>query len=333
MMVHQQALLAGVAAAAISANLGGGGSSAAKHARFNNLLGRGNRTSGITVTTTLTVSQGTINNLVDGGFGNNSTDSIEVSPGQSAKEIKFDFGIPKKITGFARYYSSSADSSSWKLTASADDTTYVDITNSVAPTGVVAKINSTGTNDGFYRYYKLVQTAGTTSNSPWYREVEFRIVDDGTADNVAEIAPAYANFLGNGDRQGYIIIAGTTSWSSGTLALINGSTADTSFFVFGQSGTYVEFDFGTDCLITELTWEQSNSTSHGTWKWQYFNGSTWVDVGSSFTLGGSTSQVITAMSAMTTFHSRYRLQQVSGTTSSSPFIREITFKIGYPEIT
>jgi hypothetical protein len=309
----------------------------AKYARWTNADGRGNRTSSITISTTLALSGGTINNFIDGGFGDNTTDSVEITGGQSSKEIKFVFATAKMITGFVRYYSNGNDVSTWKLQGSLDDITYVDITGAGAPVGSVGnpyylRQNSTGTNDGYYLYYKLVQTSGTTSGSPWQREIEFLLVDTGTTDDQAAIAPAYANFQGSGDRRAYIIMGGDVVFVSEKTKILDGTAGDVTYFNSGQSGKYLEFDFGTEVLITELTWTQDSSGSHGTWKWQKYSGGSWVDVGSSFTLGGSTSLVVTAMSGETTYHKKYRLQQVSGTTSSGPFIREVTFKLGYPAI-
>jgi len=310
----------------------------AKYARWTNDQARGNRTGSITISTTLALNGGTINNFIDGGFANNFTDSVEITAGQSTKEIKFVFGVAKMITGFVRYYSSGADTSTWKLQGSADDITYVDITGAGAPLGSVGNVyylrqNSTGVNDGYYLYYKLVQTSGTTSSSPYQQEIEFLLVDSGTTDDQAAIAPSYGSFQGSGDRRAYIIMTGDVAFTAEKTRILDGTAGDTTFFNSGQSGKYLELDFGTEVLITEFTWTQDSSGSHGTWKWQKdTGGGTWVDVGSTFTLGGSTSLVVTAMSGETNYYKKYRLQQVSGTTSSGPFIRELTFKLGYPAI-
>jgi len=90
----------------------------------------------------------------------------------------------------------------------------------------------------------------------------------------------------------------------------------------------LEFDFGDrGVCIDEFTWYQQNSDTHGTWQVQGWDGSSWVDIGSSFTLGGSATQVITAPSGNTTRYTKYCFLGVSGTASSSPWLYQIDFQI------
>lgn len=304
--------------------------------RWENPGGFGDRTSTIAISTTLAFTgAGPINNLLDGAYGQNYTDSVEITGGQSSKEIKFDFdggsGIKKKITGFVWWKSTTTSHGTWKLAGSNDDITYLDIVPAVSTSFIFAKGVSNGVNDGYYRYYKLIQTSGTTSTTPWNMEIEFRLSDSGSADFRSAIGPSYSNFLGTGDRRAYIEVGGTITWANQT-DIINGIVDNSAFWTNGQTGRYVEFDFTEDVLITEITWKQSSIATHGTWKWQGFNGSTWVDLSAAFTLGSSTTQVITGMSAVTDYYQLYRLQQVTGTTSSGPYINEIEFKVGHPSI-
>jgi hypothetical protein len=310
---------------------------AVQYERFTNEGGRGNRTALITVTSDLSVSQGTLSNLVDGAFGANSSDSIEIGAGQSGKYIQFDFGATKKksITGFNWQKSNTGDHGTWKMQASNDASSWSDIIDAVSTATTIVKGRTNGTNLGYYRYFRLLQVTGTTSSSPWNVEIEFCIHDEDGADDQALIAPNYINFLSTGDRRLYMFIDGTTVLSgSGKEPLINGALDNVSFFSGGQSGTYLEFDFLSDVLITEVKWYQDSGTTHGTWKWQHYDRdlASWVDVGATFTLGGTT-QTITVMSGASTYHSKYRLAQVSGSTSSSPWTREIEFLVGYPAIT
>ncbi|HZG32886.1 MAG TPA: hypothetical protein VEZ59_06390, partial [Sphingopyxis sp.] len=68
--------------------------------------------------------------------------------------------------------------------------------------------------------------------------------------------------------------------------------------------------------------------THGTWKFQVSNDNGGrVDIGSSFTLGGSTSQVLTQLAANVLGYRYLHLVGVSGTVSGSPFIQEVEFKI------
>lgn len=55
--------------------------------------------------------------------------------------------------------------------------------------------------------------------------------------------------------------------------------------------------------------------------------SVWTDIGSTFTLGGATTQTITTLSGNTTGYRAYQLTGVSGTANSGPYIHEFEFKI------
>lgn len=306
--------------------------------RWENPGGIGNRTSSITVTTTLTFTgAGPINNFVDGDFSDSYAGSVEIASAQTTGVIKFDFGsgVTKKILSWLWHKSSNASEGSWKLAGSNDDATYFDITPAVVTDKLGTLGQSNGVNDDFYRYYKMIQTAGFTNGSPWNRELEFRIEDSGSADDRTAITPSYSNFLGSGFRP-YIVISGTTVWNGlDPSGIIDGLNSNVAWLVGAQTGTYIEFDFLEDVLITELTWLQSGATSQGDWKWQAYDDATtsWIDLTSSFNLGSaSATTVITAMSAVTDYYTKYRLQQVTGSTSSSPYVQEITFKLGHPAI-
>ena len=302
--------------------------------RFDNDLGRGDRTASITISSDLSTSMGTLENLIDGLYGTSSSDSIEIVSGQTGKYIQFNFPTAKLITGFIWYMSNGSDTSLWKLQASNDGITFLDVTTPASynssRSSKIAKSN--GVNNGFYTIYRLTQTSGSTDFGPWSQEVEFKILDIGTIDKGSGLSPSYSNFLGTGNRMAYIEISGTTVWSGNVYTSINGNSDNSAYFNNNQTETYVEYDFGTDCLITEISWEQNISVTHGDWVWQHYDGLSWVDVGLSFTLGGAIFQIITSMSGASTYHSRYRLQQISGSTSHSPYIKQVNFKIGYPAI-
>lgn len=162
--------------------------------------------------------------------------------------------------------------------------------------------------------------------------------------STAGTTPSYANSGGTGDREtGSVVVVSQDSTNTFRAAdnlqnTVDGSIASSSAAAnvfnsnFTVDGTHwVQYDFGSGQLkvITEVKWYQSTTDSHGTWKWQgsVSDGTTWVDIGSSFTLGGSTTQTITSMSANTTGYRYYRLIGVSGTANGDPFIQEVEFKI------
>lgn len=149
---------------------------------------------------------------------------------------------------------------------------------------------------------------------------------------------SYANSGGTGGRTGIITTSTSMALYGGSVIsnLVNGSfTANASnaiaFTTTGAvSGEYIRFDFGSGKVIDEAKWYQDASNTHGTWKWQGSNdASSWTDIGTTFTLGGTT-QTITELSGNITAYRYYQLLGVSGNRSPTPWITEIEFKIGDP---
>lgn len=132
----------------------------------------GNRSSAITVTTTASVT-GSIGVLVDGSMGQ----SLFFANGQTTKEIKFDLGsgVAKVFTGFTWMQDSNATHGTWVIEGSNDNSSWTQLGSSfdLGQTQVISHV--TFANSTAYRYYKLRQTAGTTSSGPFLLEIEFRI--------------------------------------------------------------------------------------------------------------------------------------------------------------
>lgn len=147
------------------------------------------------------------------------------------------------------------------------------------------------------------------------------------------MATSYANSGGSGNRTPTLvqvtIAFGSGTVLTGTPALaVDGATSTNAFFFGNNTGTTVEFWFTSRKIIDEAKWYQSGTTAHGTWKWQGSNDrTTWTDIGSTFTLGGVTTQTLTTLAGNATGYLFYRLFQVSGIASSSPWIYEVEFKI------
>lgn len=157
------------------------------------------------------------------------------------------------------------------------------------------------------------------------------------------VSTSYSNAGGTGNRTGSITV--TTSVTGGGCGL----TMTPSMFVDGANtftgsdiqpsqsqtvaGLYIRFQFTSARVITECKWY---GTAHtwGDWKWQGSNdGSTWTDIGASFTLGGTAPfQTQTTLSANTTGYLYYQLLGVSGTTVNTCAVNaqwmEAEFKIG-----
>lgn len=155
----------------------------------------------------------------------------------------------------------------------------------------------------------------------------------GTGKEACSCTPAYDS----GNRTSEITVT-TNATINGTASnLVDGATAsntsDGLFFTSGStavSGLHFTFDFGAGARvkITEARNQQANTATDGTWRWQASqDNATWVDIGSTFTLGGATTQTITTLSVNTKGYRYYRMLGVSGNTAaSSHYFLEFTFQ-------
>lgn len=146
------------------------------------------------------------------------------------------------------------------------------------------------------------------------------------------MAQSYANSGGSGARQYLIPIKTTCHLGNGGIRspfyLVDGTLGNNIWFDSQVSGQYLLFDFGQPRIIDEAKWYQDNSSSQGTWKFQGSNdNSSFTDVGTTFTLGGSTTQTITAINGNTTAYRWWKLIQTAGSTTSSPYTKGIEFQI------
>jgi hypothetical protein len=152
-------------------------------ASYTNPGGSGNRTAIITVSTTATVGGGAVTQLVDGSQAN----SFWWNNGQSGREVRFDFGTPKWVVGAKWYQDSSGTHGTWKWQGSPDGSAWTDIGATFTLGGTLQVISEPSVNTATYRYYRMLQTAGTTASSSFDREIEF-LIDD----SVTSLPPTYA---------------------------------------------------------------------------------------------------------------------------------------------
>jgi hypothetical protein len=222
-----------------------------------------------------------------------------------------------------------ANESSYKLEWSPNGTSgWTQIGGTIAAN--TTTYNHTGLTASTHYYYRV----SAIGDGVTYSDSNLGTDDDITS---AGSTTSYANTGGSGDRSALITVT-----DSGTGPLINAgnvqilvdgnlANTDTWFNPIDISGpSWIRFDFGSGAskTINEAKWYQSGTETHGTWKWQGSNdASTWTDIGSSFTLGGSTIQTITELSGNLTGYRFYQLTGISGTASSSPFLQEVEFKI------
>ncbi|HWM49491.1 MAG TPA: hypothetical protein VNR11_21535 [Xanthobacteraceae bacterium] len=148
---------------------------------------------------------------------------------------------------------------------------------------------------------------------------------------------SHTTYYRTGDQSANVSVTagGGLSIGNGTAPnLVDGGFGDSSndslFFNSGLNvvGWYFLFDFGTPRIITEAKYYDANgSNPTGTWKWQGSNdGTSFVDIGSWFTLGDAAVQTFTQFNGNTMLFRYLRLAGVNGTSSSSSWRREIEFR-------
>lgn len=156
---------------------------------YTNPGGTGDRTLLITVTGHYTVASvgSTPSNLVDGGLGNSTTDSIDFAAGQTDVTLLFDFtalGLKQIITGYTWRQNVTQTQGHYLFEGSDDLVTWTTVDadtelGAASSTTVVTFANSTA----FY-YYRLRQISGVTNATPWVREVEFKTQSEISADDL-----------------------------------------------------------------------------------------------------------------------------------------------------
>lgn len=310
---------------------------AAVNPSYANAGGTGDRTALIFVTAKdleFPSGAGIWDNLIDGGFGGNSTDSLWNS-NDSGHIIYFDMrGVDsnaKQVINEFKWYQDTASSVGTYDLHGWDGNGWTLLKTGFTLGGATPFETVTVTNTAGFYVYRLTQTGGTWSSSPWCQEIEFKI-DSGAAMGATT---SYANTGGAGDRQSLITVTTDITLASGTIAkLVDGSNGTSDLAFNGsQSGKYIKFDFGSghSAIIDSFTWYQGNTSSHGHWIFQGSNDdSTWDDLGTPFTLTGNISfgaLEYTNPAGNVTAYRYYRLLQLYGSTSGSPSEAEIEFKI------
>lgn len=184
---------------------------------YTTTYGHGDRTGNITVTTDLSLSQGSISNLVNAGDMRaiGSTNAILLASGQSSKQITFDFGVGNSalVTQTKMNFGGADNHGTWKWRGSPDNSTWTDIGSSFtlgaqsdAWTQHISQNIDLSSNGTAYRYYQLFQVSGTTSAAQFFAEVMFA-------------TKTVTTDTGTGDLEfGVVSIAGTGTGSSAPSA-------------------------------------------------------------------------------------------------------------------
>jgi Tfp pilus assembly major pilin PilA len=311
---------------------------------YSNTGGTGSRTSIITATASnLLTNNGAVTSELDGNFTASSSFSHDFRSGAQGSYIQYDFGAGQfRVIDEIKWYQDVASThSTWVLEASQDALFWDELKSSFTLGGSIGAQVISFTNSSGYRYYRLRQTydnAGASS-TPWNEEIEFKILSVGSGATVDTTRQSYGQKGGSGNRSAIITVTSTATFGNGDVTkLIEGSSCHTisdsalggaCSFTNGLSSKEIKFDFGASYSpkITEFTWFQSNTSTHGTWKIAgSTNDTTYTDLATGLTLGGAirTTYAVTN----TTAYRYYKLIQTGGTTSSSPWLREIWFKLG-----
>lgn len=142
-----------------------------------NVTGNTGNARAITVTVSSGPFAGTINNLVDGAIGNNSTDSVEWTNALTNMVLKFDFVTAQRCNEFFYVQSTSAAQGTYTMAGSNDDSSYTTLATGIDLSNSSSNHKVSFTNADAYRYYRLTQTGGTTSGGgvPWVQEFYFKV--------------------------------------------------------------------------------------------------------------------------------------------------------------
>ena len=141
--------------------------------------------------------------------------------------------------------------------------------------------------------------------------------------------PSYLGPGGYADRSGVILMTGTQGFNGSLNAWLI-PNQNVGYFSGGSVSGYIQFNFQVQLLITEATFNQQNADAQGTWQWQGSNdGTTFTNIGATFSLGGATSQVLTTLNGNTTRYQYLRLNGISGSTSAGPYIYAMLFKSSF----
>lgn len=179
---------------------------------YTNPGGSGPRAS-INITTTATIT-GPIAALINGTQAN----EFWWASAQSGKELKFEFIIPRNIIEAKWYQSTTAAHGDWKWQGSNDNAAWTDIGATFTLGGVLTQTLTTlSANVDFWRYYRMLQVSGVTSNAPYLREIEFNI--DDTAPIYAQLTKVSVEQWGDGAPDARLTKLAIEQWAAGAAAV------------------------------------------------------------------------------------------------------------------
>lgn len=142
---------------------------------YANLGGTGIRNPAITITPSASlVAAGNSTAILDGDETNHV---YWWNSGLTTASMLFDFGVGQSpvIDEFKWYQDGAHSQGTWSWQGSPDNSTWTDLLTGIDLGGAAATTTYSYTNSTGYRYYRLLQTGGATSSSPYIVEIEFKI--------------------------------------------------------------------------------------------------------------------------------------------------------------
>jgi hypothetical protein len=223
---------------------------------YENPGGTGDRRGLIWVSQNVKLADGdppVMDRLIDGSTAATAAGGIKFADAETAANIIFDFGplgFKQRITEVRWRQSTTASHGTWKIDASDDAVNFVTLKSGITLGGALVKTYAF-TNVNSYRFYRLKQTGGGTSATPWLTEVEFKIL---AGTHLTTAMPVYQT----GDRRARITVETNASFSGDSQKLLDGnSSANVLTFDSGQVLKHIDFVFPGKVGINEARWKQS----------------------------------------------------------------------------
>lgn len=143
-----------------------------------NAGGSGDRTSIITVTGNFSPASGALQNIVNGSSSADSSNAFKFTNASSGNEIVFEFlDAEKNLEQIQFFISGAGNLGIWSFFVG-DGVSYTQVgaTGGVGLSSVTTAFSLDPTRIDF-SHFKMTQTGGTTSGTPWVQEIFFFIAD------------------------------------------------------------------------------------------------------------------------------------------------------------
>lgn len=134
----------------------------------------GDRRSAITATTNIV--KGSTADHTSLLNGNTTESTYYWNSAQTSGYLRFDFAVGTVVQGFKWYADTGTSEGTWKLQGSNDAVSWTDIGASFSLIGSPTGTEYLFSNTTAYRHHQLVMVSGTTSNVPFLREIEFKVL-------------------------------------------------------------------------------------------------------------------------------------------------------------